>query len=181
MLSSIAYAMGPSPSGGGGGDAFTSFVPLILMFAVFYFLLIRPQQKRAKELKNMLASLKPGDEVLTSGGIYGRILETAENHVILDTGEVELKISRAAVTSVVAQARVEPIRKSKKGAESKGKNARKPVREAERTVESDSEDARPDKDADPAPEVEAPKAETDGEIQPEADETSNAPEDGKEK
>jgi preprotein translocase subunit YajC len=151
------------------------------MFAVFYFLLIRPQQKRAKELKNMLASLKPGDEVLTSGGIYGRILETAENHVILDAGEVELKISRAAVTSVIAQARIEPIKKTKKGAESKGKSARKPARENDRAAESDAEDLRLNNDAEPAPEAETSKAEAEGENPLKADEASSAPGDGKDK
>jgi preprotein translocase subunit YajC len=151
------------------------------MFAVFYFLLIRPQQKRAKELKNMLAGLKPGDEVLTSGGIYGRILETTENYVILDAGEIELKISRAAVTSVIAQARIEPIKKTKKGVESKGKTARKPARETDRAAEPDAEDIHLNKDAEPAPESETPKAETDGEAPPEADEASGVPADGKDK
>jgi preprotein translocase subunit YajC len=123
--------MAPSGSGGGEAGGFASFVPLLLMFAVFYFLLIRPQQKRAKELKNMLAALKRGDEVLTSGGIYGRILETADDYVILDVGEIKMKIARSNVTAVIGQSKVEPIKKTKKGAEGKGKADKKTVKNVE--------------------------------------------------
>ncbi len=95
-----AYAMG----GAGGGDAaggMMNFIPLILMFAVFYFLLIRPQQKRAKEHQNMLNNVKRGDEVITAGGLHGRVIETAEQHLIVDLGETKVKLSRNAVSAVV--------------------------------------------------------------------------------
>jgi preprotein translocase subunit YajC len=133
MFTSFAYAMG-QPGGGAGGDAagFASFVPLILMFAVFYFLLIRPQQKRTKEHKNMLDSLKRGDEVVAGGGIYGRIVECADEYVILDVGNARLKMARASVSTLVTHGRGETPAKGKKdsgkswfgksGADKKGRN-----------------------------------------------------------
>lgn len=98
-----AHAM--SGTGAVGGDAaggLGAFVPLILMFAVFYFLLIRPQQKRAKEHKAMLSALKPGDEVVTVGGLYGRIVKAAEDHLMVDLGNTTVKLSRSAVSAVAS-------------------------------------------------------------------------------
>jgi len=99
---------------------FASFIPLILMFAVFYFLLIRPQQKRAKEHQNMLGNLKRGDEVVTAGGLYGRILETAEQYLVVDLGDTKVKVSRNAISAVTGQSKV--VDKSSKKAD---KNAPK--------------------------------------------------------
>lgn len=106
-----AYAMAGS---GGGAEAggLMSFIPLILMFAVFYFLLIRPQQKRAKEHQKMLKEIKRGDEVITAGGLYGRVLETAEQHLIVDLGDTKVKVSRGAVSAVVNQSK--PVEKPAK-------------------------------------------------------------------
>ena len=70
MLITPAYAQAP---GAGGADFLTSLVPLILIFVIFYFLLIRPQQKRAKEHKQMVESLKRGDQIVTGGGILGKV------------------------------------------------------------------------------------------------------------
>jgi preprotein translocase subunit YajC len=114
MFTNFAYAMGQP--GGGGGDAagLASFVPLILMFAVFYFLLIRPQQKRTKEHKNMLDSLKRGDEVVAGGGIYGRIVECADDYVVLDVGDTRLKMARASVSAMVTRGKGETPAKGKK-------------------------------------------------------------------
>lgn len=100
MFSSIAFAMGPTPSAGGqagGAEMLMQFVPLILMFAVFWFLLIRPQQKRAKDHKRMLQDLKRGDHVLTSSGMIGRILEIDAETVLLECGESKLRLTRGAV------------------------------------------------------------------------------------
>lgn len=110
-----AYAMGGA-GGAGGGEAagFASFIPLILMFAVFYFLLIRPQQKRAKEHKAMLEALKRGDEVVTAGGLYGRILEVADEYLILDLGDTKVKATRSSVSGVAGSSRIVD-KKSKKG------------------------------------------------------------------
>lgn len=101
MFSSLAYAAGPSTASGGGADMFVQFIPLILMFVVFYFLLIRPQQKKAKAHKAMLAALKKGDYVLTSAGLLGRILEIEGDVVSLDLGKTEVKVVRGYIGTVV--------------------------------------------------------------------------------
>ena len=77
------------------GSGFAQFIPLILIFVIFYFFLIRPQQKRAKEHKLMVASLKRGDEVITSGGIVGKVER------ILGDDKVELLISENVTVQVV--------------------------------------------------------------------------------
>ena len=77
------------------------FVPLIAMLAIFYFLLIRPQQKRAKQHKSMLESLKKGDQVLTSGGLMGRITDLDGDILTIDLGSTSVNIGRSYVVSVV--------------------------------------------------------------------------------
>jgi len=70
----VAYAMGTGGTGGGqGGGGFAALVPLLLMFAIFYFLLIRPQQKKQKKHRELLGTLKRGDQVVTVGGLHGKI------------------------------------------------------------------------------------------------------------
>lgn len=90
---SVAYAAGP-----GGGDPMSflmNFAPIILIFVVFYFLLIMPQQKKAKEHKAMLAAIDKGDEVVTTGGIHGKVVGVAENVLTLEIAEkVKIKVSR---------------------------------------------------------------------------------------
>ncbi len=92
-MTSIAYAAGPA-----GGDTMSflmSLAPLILIFIVFYFLLIMPQQKKAKEHKQMLESIDKGDDVITSGGIHGRVVGITDNVLTLDVGDkVKIKVSR---------------------------------------------------------------------------------------
>ncbi len=102
----IAHAMGGPPGGGGPGGGFTAFIPLLLMFAVFYFLLIRPQQKKQRELKDLLNSLKTGDQIVTSGGLYGTIIGFSEdNRVKVKIAEnVKVDIARSAITGKVAAA-----------------------------------------------------------------------------
>lgn len=79
-----------------------SFLPLVLIFVVFYFLLIRPQTKRAKEHKKMVEGLAKGDEVVTTGGLLGRITDVGENFVQLKvTDNVEVKVQRHAVASLM--------------------------------------------------------------------------------
>lgn len=83
----IAYAMAPPAGGeGGAGGAFGAVMPLILMFVIFYFLLIRPQQKKQKAHREMLSALKKGDKVLTGGGMYGRIVEVDGDVLRVDLG-----------------------------------------------------------------------------------------------
>lgn len=95
----VAFAM--AGKGGGGGAGFGgmgAIVPLILMFVIFYFLLIRPQQKQAKKHKETLANLKKGDYVLTSGGIYGRIFAINGPVITLEIADkVKVKLAKAQV------------------------------------------------------------------------------------
>lgn len=100
---SEAWAMGPQPGGGpqGGGGAFASFIPLILIFVIFYFLLIRPQQKRTKEHKKMLDELKRGDKVVTSGGIYGLVESVGPHTVVLKVSEnVKIKVGKGYIAAL---------------------------------------------------------------------------------
>jgi preprotein translocase subunit YajC len=101
MFADVAYAMG-APSGGGAMGSLTSFLPLVLMFVVFYFLLIWPQQKKAKAHRQVLANLQKGDNVVTSSGIYGQITGITDTTVTLEIAEkVRIKVSRNAVAGVV--------------------------------------------------------------------------------
>lgn len=80
------------------------FGPMILVFAIFYFLIIRPQQKREKERRDMLSNLQAGDEVITVGGIFGKILNLKEDVVTLEVGDkVKIKVTRSAVGNVVKE------------------------------------------------------------------------------
>ena len=79
-----------------------NFLPIILIFVVFYFLLIRPQQRRAKEHRNVLSNLKVGDQVLTSGGVYGRITGLRDDFVTVEISDkVRVKVSRGHIAGVV--------------------------------------------------------------------------------
>jgi preprotein translocase subunit YajC len=99
-----AHAMAP---GGGGSDPasmLSGFLPLILVFAIFWFLVIRPQQKRAKDLRNLVASLKKGDEVYTDSGILGTIQKVAEQSVTLEIApKVSIRIQRARIAEIVKE------------------------------------------------------------------------------
>jgi preprotein translocase subunit YajC len=96
----IAYAQG-APGFGGPGQML-SFLPLVLIFVVFYFLLIRPQQKKAKQHQEMLGRLKKNDEVMTSGGIYGRVVTLAENVVTLEVApNVRIRVNRPQISAVI--------------------------------------------------------------------------------
>lgn len=83
------------------------FLPLILIFAVFYFLLIRPQMKRAKEHKNLVTNLAKGDEVVTNGGLLGRIADLNDSFITLELAEnVQIKLQRQAVATVMPKGTV---------------------------------------------------------------------------
>src|SRR5687768_3375217 len=88
--------------GAGQPSAITSFLPLILIFVVFYFLLIRPQTKRAKEHRAMVAALEVGAEVVTNGGILGKVTEVSEQFVTIEIAAgVNIKVQRNAVAQVL--------------------------------------------------------------------------------
>jgi len=101
-LIDIAYAMGQSgQAADGAGGGFAAFIPIILMFVIFYFLLIRPQQKKAKEHQNMVNNLRKGDRVITSGGIYGEITAIDDNTVTVEIADkVRIKVSRPTIAGL---------------------------------------------------------------------------------
>lgn len=99
MFISNAYAQA---AGGGTESSLFSLLPLVLMFVVLYFIMIRPQMKRQKETKSMLEALSKGDEVVTSGGVIGRITKLGDSMLQLEVANgVELQIQRGAVVQVL--------------------------------------------------------------------------------
>jgi len=101
-MNSLAYAMGSGGGAGGGQGGLGAFVPLILMFAIFYFLLIRPQQKKAKLHRELLSALKTGDKIVTSGGLHGKITGLKEDVITVEIApKIRVKVSRGSVSGVV--------------------------------------------------------------------------------
>ena len=87
-----------APKQGQQSSPWSSLIPLLLIMVVFYFFLIRPQMKRQKDLKSFRESLKKGDHIITSGGIYGKINNIAENVITIDAGNnILLKVDKSAV------------------------------------------------------------------------------------
>ncbi len=101
----LAYAMGGSGGGAGGqGGGLGAFLPLILMFAIFYFLLIRPQQKKAKQHKLLLAALKKGDRVISSGGLHGVVTGLTDDVVTMEIApKVRVKVSRGYISGITGK------------------------------------------------------------------------------
>jgi preprotein translocase subunit YajC len=103
MFVTPAYAQ----AAGGAGSAFASFVPLILIFAIMYFLLIRPQQKKLKEHQAMVAALRRGDQVVTQGGIIGKVVKVKEdgsNEIEVEIADnVKVRIVKSTVTQVLSK------------------------------------------------------------------------------
>jgi preprotein translocase subunit YajC len=99
-MTDIAFAQ--SAPGVGGPSQLFSFLPLVLVFVIFYFLLIRPQQKKAKDHRDMIGRLKKNDEVMTSGGIYGKVVALTEEVVTLEVApNVRLRVHRPQVSTIV--------------------------------------------------------------------------------
>jgi preprotein translocase subunit YajC len=106
----ISDAWAQAPAGAPEGSPFVTLIMLGVMFVAFYFLLIRPQAKRAKEHKAMVAALAKGDEVVTMGGVLGRVTKIDENYVALEVAEgVELKVQRQAVQSVLPKGTLKSV------------------------------------------------------------------------
>jgi len=91
MFESIAYAA-EAVEGAPQANPLVQFMPIILMFVIFYFLLIRPQQKKQKDLQSMIAGIKKGDKVVTSGGILGVVSSIQDDYVVLTVGGSDTKI-----------------------------------------------------------------------------------------
>jgi len=103
ISSAAAQATGAAPQ----GNALMQMLPLVLIFVVFYFLLIRPQAKRAKEHKAMVAALSTGDEVVTGGGILGKVSEVSDQFLVVEVAEgVKVKVQRHTVTQVLPKGTV---------------------------------------------------------------------------
>lgn len=107
LFISNAYAEGAAPSAGG---SFMDFLPLVALVAVFYFMIIRPQMKRAKEMKIMLEALQKGDEVVTTGGVMGRVVKVGESYVSLEVAEgVNLNVQKAAIQNVLPKGTIKSV------------------------------------------------------------------------
>lgn len=105
MLISNAYAQA-APAAAAPGDTFMGLIPLILMFVVLWFLMIRPQMKKAKEHQKMVGELTKGDEVVTQGGIVGRVTKVGENYISVEIAEgkdgpVEVTVQKQAIGALL--------------------------------------------------------------------------------
>lgn len=96
----LAWAQEAAGAAGGGGGI-AQFLPLVVIIVVFYFLLIRPQQKRAKQHREMITALAVGDEVVTSGGIFGKITKIEEDSLIVNIGAGEIKLQKQAIAMML--------------------------------------------------------------------------------
>lgn len=116
----ISEAWAQAAGGAAGGtDMLVSLAPMVLIFIVFWFLLIRPQQKKAKEHRAMVAALKRGDRIVTNGGIFGQVSHVADDHLMVEIAEgIKIKIARDAVAAIPSKP--EPVKKD----EAKGANDR---------------------------------------------------------
>jgi preprotein translocase subunit YajC len=101
----FAQATGSSP----GGDLM-AFLPMVAIFVVFYFLLIRPQQKKSKEAKAMLSALQKGDEVVTAGGIVGRITKLTDAYATVEIApNVEMTVQRSAISLMLPKGTIKTL------------------------------------------------------------------------
>lgn len=97
----VAYAQDAAKPAAGPLGAMTQFMPIVLIFIVFYFLLIRPQQKQQKRLRQMVSDAKRGDEVVTASGIHGKIAEVQDGTILLQVaGNVNLKVEKSAIQQI---------------------------------------------------------------------------------
>jgi preprotein translocase subunit YajC len=95
---------------GGGDPGFMSLLPIVLMFVLLYFLMIRPQMKRAKDHKQMVEALQKGDEVVTAGGMVGKISELREGYVVLEVApSTEIRVQRTAVQTLLPKGTIKTI------------------------------------------------------------------------
>ena len=105
MFESIAYAMGAGGAAGQqGGGGFSGIFMMLVIFGIFYFILIRPQQKKMKDHKKMVENLKKGDKIITQGGMYGTVTNTGEHKLTVEIADgVKVKIARGAVGTVLTE------------------------------------------------------------------------------
>jgi preprotein translocase subunit YajC len=107
LFISNAFAEGAAT---GSPGSIADFIPLIAMVAVFYFLVLRPQMKRSKEMKVMIAALQKGDEIVSNGGVVGRVVKVGESYVTMEAAEgVNLIIQKGAIQSVLPKGTLKSI------------------------------------------------------------------------
>ncbi|MDP1558581.1 MAG: preprotein translocase subunit YajC [Nitrosomonas sp.] len=140
MLISEAFAQAAAPAQSEG--SFMTLLPLIGIFVIFYFLLIRPQSKRAKEQKLMIAALQRGDEIITSGGELGKITNVSESYVIVEIAPgVEVTVVKTAVQTLLPKGTLRDIAPAKSGKQQKATKSPKASEAPESKTEKDSDDA----------------------------------------
>ena len=109
LLISDVYAQA-TPNVATGTDSIMQFLPIVLVFVVFYFVLIRPQTKRAKEHDTMIASLSRGDEVVTTGGILGKIIEIGDNFILVEVADnTQVKIQKQAISALMPKGTIKNL------------------------------------------------------------------------
>jgi preprotein translocase subunit YajC len=107
VLISNAYAQTPAAA---PGSDLMAFLPMILIFVVFYFLLIRPQQKKAKEHRAMLGALQKGDEVVTAGGVVGRVSKLSDQYASIEIApSVEINVQRSAIAQLLPKGTIKAL------------------------------------------------------------------------
>ncbi len=118
LLQAGQNAEGPPPGGlpgCGGGSSYQMLIMMGLVFVIFYFLIIRPGQKREKDRQAMLSAIKPGDTIITAGGLIGRVTGTAERHVVVEISpKVRVKVLRSQISGKDQEAEDKPQKSGKK-------------------------------------------------------------------
>jgi preprotein translocase subunit YajC len=138
MLISEAFAQAAAPAQSEG--SLMSLIPLILIFVIFYLLLIRPQSRRAKEHKQMVEALQRGDEVITSGGELGLILNVSDSYVIVEIApNVEVTLLKTAVQTLLPKGTLKNIAPPKSGKQQKSTKALKSSDEEDKQTQEASE------------------------------------------
>lgn len=133
FISFLQTSTGTAPSASGMAGMLSTFLPMIAIFAIFYFFLIRPQNKKQKETEKMIAALKKGDKVVTIGGIHGVISSTKEKTVVVKVDDnTKIEFNRTAIASVVTD----------KPADVKEEKSKKDKKEAEETSTEDSAETK---------------------------------------
>jgi preprotein translocase subunit YajC len=106
----ISNAYAQTAAAGGPDSGLFSFLPIILMFVILYFLMIRPQMKRQKEQKSMIDALGKGDEVITAGGVLGKITKVSEVYVTLEVADnTEIVVQKAAITTLLPKGTIKSV------------------------------------------------------------------------
>ena len=111
-LISNAFAFAPAPTTGTAGTESTlmNFLPIALMFVLVYLLMLRPQMKRQKEHRNMLAAMAKGDEIVTSGGVLGKITKLGDTYVGVEIANgVEISVQKASITAVLPKGTIKSL------------------------------------------------------------------------